>query len=74
MQEPDFEKIVKEFRKHKKFWTLNDVSEFFDISKRSVWDMVKRGEIEAIKVGREWKVHYTSIVEYMKKNHSYNID
>lgn len=73
MQE-DLEKIVKDFRKYKKFWNLKDVAEFLELSPRTVWNMIKTGELEAIKVGKEWRVHYTTIIKYLKSHHNYNIE
>ena len=72
--EVEIEEIVREFRKNKRFWVLQDLAEFLEISKRTAWNMVRRGDIQAVKVKGEWKIHRKWVIEYLKKNHADNID
>ena len=74
MTEKEIEQLVKDFRKNKRFWVLQDLAEFLEISKRTAWEMVRLGEIQAVKIKGEWKIHYSWVIDYLKKNHSNNID
>ena len=65
--------LVKQFRR-KAFWSLKDFAEFLGISYRTAWSMVKEGKIKAVKIGGEWKIHYQTVVSYIKERNSYNCD
>lgn len=70
----DIEKIVRDFRKSKNWWTIQDFADFFEMSYRSAWNIVKSGKVQAIKRGGEWRIHVNWIIEYIRRNHTINID
>ena len=72
--ETDIESIVRNNRKEKVFWTLTEVVKFLSISQRKGWEMVQKGELKAIKVGGEWRIHVEWLIEYLKESSNFNIN
>lgn len=68
------EKIVRSFRRSKNWWTIQDFADFFEMTYRSAWNIVRRSEIQAVKRGGEWRIHVDWVIEYIKKNQTMNID
>lgn len=45
---------------------LNETADYLRVSKQTVYNMIKDGRIKAYKVGREWKILRSDIVEYLE--------
>ena len=48
--------------------TMQQLSEYLQISQRSVHRMIKRGDIPAIKVTSRWRFERSKINEWIKNN------
>lgn len=48
----------------RKYFTPQDVADYFDISRRTAYDLIYRGEMRAIKVGRSVRVSREEILRY----------
>ena len=52
-----------------RFLTLDDVAEVLNTSSAQVYALVRRGELEAIKIGGrgQWRVETTKLEEYIQR-------
>ena len=48
-----------------KLYSLEEVSNILRISHRTVWNYVKAGKLDAIKVGREWRVPEETLLKFI---------
>ena len=51
-------------------YTLNEVEGFLKIKQRQLYNVIKAGDIEAVKVGREWRISGEALLEFIKANTS----
>ena len=48
-------------------YTLTEVTELLQVTRRSLYNWIKDGKLEAIKVGREWRVTRQSLDKFLQK-------
>ena len=46
--------------------TLEEAAEFLKVSETTVYQLVRSGELKARKVGREWRILKSQLVEFLK--------
>lgn len=68
------EKELSEYRKLKRFLTVREVAEFFDVSGKTVRKWIHRGDLHAILTNKEWKIPRESIIQFVKERSNFNID
>ena len=49
-------------------YTLNEVADFLKIQQRQLYNIIKAEKIEAVKVGREWRVSGEALLNFVKVN------
>ena len=49
-------------------YTLNEVADFLKIQQRQLYNIIKAGKIEAVQVGREWRVSGEALLDFVKVN------
>lgn len=49
------------------YMSVERISEEFSIPCRMTWKLIKDGDIEASRVGRQWKVKTKSVLLYLKR-------
>ena len=55
------------FNNTKDILTLKELQELLHIGKNTALKLVQSGEIEAFRVGKQWRVMKESIVKYMNR-------
>ena len=55
-------------------FSINDIQEALGIGRNKVYALLQSGEIEAFKIGREWKVTAEAVEAYISKLRSDNIN
>jgi len=48
-------------------YTLNEVEGFLKIKQRNLYNLIKEQKIEALKVGREWRISGEALLDFIKK-------
>lgn len=48
-------------------YTLNEVEGFLKIKQRNLYNIIREGKIEALKVGREWRISGEALLDFIKK-------
>jgi excisionase family DNA binding protein len=48
--------------------TLEEAAGFLKVSETTVYQLVRSGELKARKVGREWRILKSQLVEYLKQD------
>ena len=48
-------------------YTLNEVEGFLKIKQRNLYNLIREEKIEALKVGREWRISGEALLEFIKK-------
>lgn len=48
-------------------YTLNEVEGFLKIKQRNLYNLIKEEKIEALKVGREWRISGEVLLDFIKK-------
>lgn len=48
-------------------YTLNEVEGFLKIKQRNLYNLIKEERIEALKVGREWRISGEALLDFIKK-------
>jgi len=51
--------------------TLKDLQKLLHIGKNTALRLVQSGEIEAFRVGNQWRIPYEAIVKYIRRNFIY---
>lgn len=51
-----------------KLYTVDEAAEFFRIAPFTMRRWINEKQIEAFKVGREWRISSDSIIAYLEKN------
>ncbi len=49
-------------------YTLNEVADFLKIKQRQLYNIIKEEKIDALKVGREWRVSGEALLKFIKDN------
>ena len=52
----------------KELYTLNEVEGFLKIKQRNLYNLIKEEKIEALKVGREWRISGEALLDFIKKS------
>ena len=60
--------LNKKLEKEDFFLSIDKVSEILYVSKTTILNKIKAGEIKYIKVGKLYKIPKESIIEYVEKN------
>jgi len=47
--------------------TIGEASDILKVSKKTLYNLVKTGELYAVKVGREWRILRTSLEGYLTR-------
>ena len=50
----------------KEIMNLKDVAQYLGLNERTVYNLVRRGEIPATKIGRQWRVKKDNLDEMFK--------
>lgn len=45
--------------------TIEDLKEILNIGRGSVYDLLNRGVIPALRIGRNWKIPKPAVIEYL---------
>ena len=48
-------------------YTLNEVEGFLKIKQRNLYNLINEEKIEALKVGREWRISGEALLDFIKK-------
>jgi excisionase family DNA binding protein len=54
---------------HEKLMTIDEVSEYLQVKKRTVYDWLKKGRIPAIKTVGQWRFRRDQIDEWLQEHH-----
>ncbi len=49
-------------------YTLHEVEGFLKIKQRNLYNLINEEKIEALKVGREWRISGEALLEFIKKS------
>lgn len=47
-------------------YTLNEVEGFLKIKQRNLYNLIREEKIEALKVGREWRISGEALLDFIK--------
>lgn len=53
-----------------KIYTTDEIVEILHISRRTLYNYIKAGEIKAFKAGREWRITNESLKEFTERGTS----
>lgn len=65
------EEQLNEYRKLKSFLNVKEAAEFLGVSKKTVLRWISKGELFAIKIGREYRIPKASIIEFVKSKSNF---
>lgn len=54
------------FKNYPDVLNVKQVSEIFDVSTKTIYKQIKNGELQCIKVGREFRIPKIAILNYIK--------
>lgn len=60
------------FEKYDDILTVNEVMEVMKIGKNLAYEMLKRGDIKAIRIKNCWRIPKTSLINYIEEQTSIN--
>lgn len=49
-------------------YTLHEVEGFLKLQQRQLYNIIKAGDIEAVKVGRAWRISGEALLDFIKKS------
>ena len=52
---------------------LDDVMKLLDVGKNTLYGLLKRGDINAFKIGKVWKIPKSSVDDYVRRQLQSNI-
>jgi len=52
--------------KHRAFYTLPEVAEMLKVSRQTVYRWIRSGELEAYKLGHDWRVEKTDLDRFLE--------
>lgn len=61
-------KTIKELRPDLTLYSLKEVAELLGITSRTVWTYIRKGKLDAVKVGNQWKVTEDGIKAFFKQS------
>lgn len=50
-----------------RFLDVKQVREILDLSERTVFRLIKKGELKGVKIGREWRFEESDIEDYIAR-------
>ena len=50
-----------------KLWNVKQVQERLDLSERTIFRLIKNGELKGFKAGREWRFEESDIEDYIQR-------
>lgn len=50
-----------------KLYTLKEVEEILKVTQRTLYRYIKEGNLQAVKVGREWRVTHEALQAFISK-------
>lgn len=50
-----------------KVYTLDEVAQVLQITRRTLYTYVKQGKLKAVKIGREWRVSEDSLKDFLAR-------
>lgn len=50
-----------------KTYTLDEVAQILQLTRRTLYSYVKNGKLKAVKIGRGWRVTETALQEFLSK-------
>lgn len=51
-----------------KFYTVKELSDLLKVTDKTIRDTIAKGEIEAYKIGREWRISAEAVTLYLEAN------
>lgn len=67
------EKELDNFRKLKRFLTVNETAEFFCVSPKTIRKWIRHGKLSAVKIDREYRIPRISILQFAQKRSNLKI-
>lgn len=55
-----------------KFYTPQEIAEKLKVSKLTVYDLIKKGELEAVKIGKIYRISQEALDNFLKKSTATN--
>ncbi len=49
------------------YYTLAEIAEQLQITRRTLYSWVKEGKLPAVKLGRQWRVSEEALADFLKK-------
>lgn len=49
-------------------YTLHEVEGFLKLQQRQLYNIIKAGDIEAVKVGRAWRISGEALLDFIKRS------
>lgn len=49
-------------------YTLHEVESFLKLQQRQLYNIIKAGDIEAVKVGRAWRISGEALLDFIKRS------
>lgn len=53
-----------------RIYTLEEIRELLKVTRRSLYNFIKEGRLEAFKIGREWRVTEKALKDFMRGDHN----
>lgn len=50
-----------------KVYSLEEIAEIIGVTKRTMYTYVKDGKLKAVKIGKNWRVSYENLKEFLDK-------
>ena len=47
-----------------KVYSINEVEEILQVTKRTLYSYIKEGKLKTIKIGREWRVRHADLQQF----------
>jgi DNA binding domain, excisionase family len=57
---------VKDMEQVERMYSVNEVAEILHVSFRTIYRLMKVGKIQAVRVGRQWRIPKSEIEKYLK--------
>ena len=58
---------------HNEIMQIEEVMEYLNIGKNTMYGLLKSGELNAFKIGKVWKIPRKSVEEYVEKELKKNV-
>lgn len=50
-----------------KVYTLEEIVDILSVTKRTVYNYIKKGDLKATKIGKYWRVQHNDLQEFLDK-------